>query len=222
MFNPEKLLRGMLRASKRGRTTPGFGSLISGGTALGLVGVAIAAAEHFMKKPESIHQAGAPGTPPLPPGATAGAGPGSAPPPPPQLQSGAQIEPAPVQPTIEKFEPDCDAVLLIRAMIAAANADGIIDADERSNILGKLQEVDLSKEEHAFVVHELLAPKPVQDLVVQVKTAEMAQQVYAASLMAIKVDSEVERDYLRTLSHELKLDEQTLNDIHRQLGVPAL
>lgn len=220
MFNPEKLLGGMLRAGKHGRKL-GLGSLVSGGTALGLVGVAIAAVEHYMNKPKSTSKAGVPGTPPLPSGATASAVAVSAPPPPPP-QNGASLKPAPVQTTGESFEPRNDAVLLIRAMIAAANADGFIDADERTHILGKLKEIDLSKEEHEFVVHELLSPKPLQDLVAQVKTAEMAQQVYAASLMAIEVDSKAERDYLRTLSHELKLDNQTLNAIHQQLGVPAL
>ena len=43
-------------------------------------------------------------------------------------------------------------------MIAAANADGVIDQTERDNILGRLQAVDLSPEEHAFIAQELLAP----------------------------------------------------------------
>lgn len=45
----------------------------------------------------------------------------------------------------------------------------------------------------------------------------MAQQVYAASLMVIELDSEVEREYLRMLFNELKLDVQIVNEIHQQL-----
>ncbi len=213
MFNPEKLLGGMLRSGGRGR---GLGSLVSGGAALGLVGVAMEAAEHFMNKSQSTSQTSPSAAPPPPPGAA----PGGAPPPPPG-QTGAPSAPPPLPAADESSGQHADAVLLIRAMIAAANADGVIDADERANILGKLKSVDLSEEEHEFIVHELLAPKPVQDLLGAVKTPEMARQVYAASLLAIEVDTEAERNYMRTLAQQLNLDDQALDEIHQQLGVGA-
>ena len=46
MFNPEKRLGGLLMGGSRRRG--GIGSLVSSGVALGLVGVAMEAVEHFM------------------------------------------------------------------------------------------------------------------------------------------------------------------------------
>ncbi|HAY37872.1 MAG TPA: hypothetical protein DCY53_00135 [Desulfobacteraceae bacterium] len=50
MFNPEKLLGGLLMGGSRRRS--GLGNLISGGAALGLAGVAMEAMEHFLDKPK--------------------------------------------------------------------------------------------------------------------------------------------------------------------------
>lgn len=111
-----------------------------------------------------------------------------------------------------------DAVLLIRAMIAAANADGMIDAQERGRILDKLKSADLSQEEHQFIVHELLEPKSVKEIVDAVDGDALARQVYAASILAITIDTEAEEAYLKDLSKGLGLGANDVEDIHRQLG----
>jgi len=59
MFNPEKLLGGLLMGGSRRRS--GLGSLLSSGAALGLAGVAMEAVEHFMDKSKSS----ASGLPPM-------------------------------------------------------------------------------------------------------------------------------------------------------------
>jgi uncharacterized membrane protein YebE (DUF533 family) len=111
-----------------------------------------------------------------------------------------------------------DAVLLIRAMIAAANADGVIDVQERSRILEKLKSVDLSEEEHQFIVHELLEPKSIQEIAEAVNNPDFSQQVYAASIMAITVDTDAEKKYLSDLADRLGLDSRTVDSVHGQLG----
>lgn len=221
MFNPEKLLGGLLMGGSRRRG--GLGSLVSGGAALGLAGVAMEAVEHFMDKskasgsgqqppgpapdhtmlpPKPPPVPGVPSAPPLPPGGTAVA------PPPPAGPPG-----------VDDSEGGQDAVLLIRAMIAAANADGVIDQDERNRILGKLETVDLSDQEHSFVVRELLSPVGMENIVTGVKSQEMAKQVYTVSLLAIEVDTDAERTYINTLAQRLGLDESDINDIHRKLVI---
>jgi uncharacterized membrane protein YebE (DUF533 family) len=57
-----------------------------------------------------------------------------------------------------------EAVLLISAMISAAKADGVIDEEERNQILNKLETVDLSDQEHSFIVKELLSPTGLEDI----------------------------------------------------------
>ena len=109
--------------------------------------------------------------------------------------------------------------LLIRAMIAAANADGVIDEEERNGILKKLETMDLTDQEHSFIVNELLSPAGLGDIVSQVNTPEMAKKVYTVSLLAIEVDTDAERTYMNTLAQQLSLNESDLNDIYRKLGV---
>ena len=144
MFNPEKLLGGLLGQSSG--LARGTGTKATVG--LGLLGVAMEAAEHFMNKSQA---SAAPTIPPPPPSGAQAAPPpppGSTPAVPPPLPpnpgvKGANEDPEPAvspPPLPKALNPqERDAVLLIRAMIAAANADGHIDAEERSNILEKLE-----------------------------------------------------------------------------------
>ena len=219
MFNPEKLLGGMLRTGMRGR---GAGSVLSGGAALGLLGVAMEAVEHYMNRPQAASRNGTTAAPPPPPGA--GSAPmrtgGSPPPPPSAGREGLAAPPPPpgLAETRQATTRQADAVLLIRAMIASANADGVIDAQERDQIMEKLKTVDLSKEEHQFIVNELLAPQEAQSIAAGVRSPEMARQVYAASLLAITVDTPAERQYLTNLAEQLKLDARSIEAIHQQLG----
>jgi uncharacterized membrane protein YebE (DUF533 family) len=225
MFNPEKLLGGLLQSGMR-RKRGGLGSLVSSGAALGLVGVAWEAVEHLMNKSQGATapsvpppmappsgMGSAPGTRPAPPEPPGG---GLAPPPPPPLG----VKPIPAAQSA-KQRPD-DAVLLIRAMIAAANADGTIDAKERAAILDKIKSVTLSDEEHQFIVHELLEPQSLQSIVRAVTSPELARQVYLVSVLAIEVDTDEEMDYLQNLAQALQLDPPTIRSLNEQAGVEVI
>jgi len=220
MFNPEKLLGGLIRSSIRGSRA---GSLLKGGAALGLLGVALEAAEHFLgnqHQPNLLdRRAGGPPpvptrptdvSPPPPPGVPTG------PPPPPSARPQG-IPPDPPNPDTETKK----TVLLIRAMIAAANADGVIDSHERDRILQRLRAIDLSPEEQTFIVNELRTPATLEDITRQVDHRQLALQVYAVSLLAITVDTDAEHDYLRRLAQKLSLDKQTIQAIAQKIGVTA-
>jgi len=217
MFNAEKLLGGLIRSSTRG-SRGGLGGLVSGGVAMGAIGVAMEAVEHFMNKPQGTGApAQAPGGPPPAPGSapppppTSGA-PSAAPPPPPMPGPSVPTAPPPAE-----SEDNADAVLLIRAMIAAANADGVIDESEREAILGRLRTVDLSPEEQAFITQELFSPADLETIVERVNSVALGRQVYAVSLMAIEVDTEKERQYMDTLANRLGLDQAAVAAITRSL-----
>jgi uncharacterized membrane protein YebE (DUF533 family) len=112
-----------------------------------------------------------------------------------------------------------NARLMIRAMIQAAKADGEIDAQERDTILSHLS--DASDEEIAFVKAELDAPLDIAGLAAAVgETART--QVYSAALMAISVDTDAERAYLRGLATALHLDDATVAAIHAGAGKAQL
>ena len=219
MFNPEKLLGGLIRSTTRGSSA---GSLLKGGAALGLLGVAIEAAEHYLGNQQQTTLPGsrprsAPPVHPPPATAAPASSPGASPGPPPPPGSRPQVPP-PEPPDRETAANK--AVLLIRAMIAAANADGVIDQAERDRILKKLQSVDLSPEEQAFIVKELLSPSSLEDITRQVDHRQLAMQVYSVSLMAIRVDTDAEHHYMRTLARQLDLDDKTIRAIAEKVGLP--
>lgn len=111
------------------------------------------------------------------------------------------------------------ALVLIRAMVSAAKADGEIDAAERGRIAGRVKESGAGAEALEFLMAEMARPLDVPALVAQVRGPEEAVEVYAASLLAIEVDTDAERQYLNQLGRSLGLDLATLGEIHRALGV---
>jgi uncharacterized membrane protein YebE (DUF533 family) len=104
-------------------------------------------------------------------------------------------------------------------MVAAAAADGSIDEQERRAILQRLSKAGLSEDERRFVTSLLDSPPSMEELLSPGVDSEFATQVYAVSLMAIEVDTESERAYLRKLSTRLGLNRQVVSDLHQQLGV---
>lgn len=114
---------------------------------------------------------------------------------------------------------EANAKLMIRAMIQAAKADGEIDAAERETILSHLS--DASDEEIAFVQAELDAPLDIAGLAASAGDTAKAQ-LYAAALMPITVDSEGERQFLKSLAAALGLDAATLATLHATAGKPQL
>lgn len=112
-----------------------------------------------------------------------------------------------------------EAELLIQAMCYAAKADGHIDAGEKEAILGRLG--DLDDEEIAYLKEHLEGEVDLQGFTSQVPD-DMDEQVYAFSLMAIKLDTQAEAQYFGKLANGLGMDGDTCNRIHKQLGQPEI
>ena len=214
MFNAEKLLGSLMgdafsgtlggkkRHQKRGSS--GLSGLMGGmstGTkakiGVGLLGLAYAAFEHY-KQPSNPAASPSVGTPPPPPALLQ-----NAPPPPPMSAPGVSNE---------------NALHLIRAMITAADADGLIDAQERESILARAREAGFDAESLNALEVEITAPMSLKQLVV--RTPEhLRDETYAAALIAITADSPEERSFLDQLAAGLKLETQARQEIHQQLGL---
>ncbi|MGE0005156.1 MAG: tellurite resistance TerB family protein [Parvibaculaceae bacterium] len=116
------------------------------------------------------------------------------------------------------------SLVLLRAMIAAAKADGHIDADEQNRIFSRLDELDLDTEAKAFVVDELRKPLDIDAVVRGATSPERAVEIYAASVLAIDPDDPAEQAYLAMLASRLKLDPALKASVEteaRKLPVPA-
>lgn len=246
MFDPQRLLGQLMssgfkkgKKSKRsenalsflGSSTSSIGGAlgglpIKGAIGLGALGIGIAAFEHFMAQRQggasTGHPAPAPPTPaPLPP-----------PPPPapnaapPASSTGAEPSAAPpasstVAEPVAANEPAADsaaALLLIRAMIAAAHADGLIDDEERRILLEQSSELGFDAQDRARLEAELMAPLSIEQLVAQTRV-DQAEAVYAAALIAIDPDTDAERAFLADLARRLRLTDADLASIRARLGI---
>jgi uncharacterized membrane protein YebE (DUF533 family) len=98
------------------------------------------------------------------------------------------------------------AALYIRAMVAAAAADGRIDDDEQTKIIGSLKQAGLDAEAEEFLANELNNPASVEDLAAAASTPEQAVQVYTAARIAINPDSPAEKQFLAALASALGID----------------
>ena len=117
---------------------------------------------------------------------------------------------------------DHDAEIIVKAMINAAKADGSIDATELQKIVGKLQENGLTEEEKVFFMTEANKPMDIDAVIASARgEADMAAQIYAASLLAIEVDTPAEQEYMKRLAAGLGLKPQVTGNIEQILGVKS-
>jgi uncharacterized membrane protein YebE (DUF533 family) len=125
--------------------------------------------------------------------------------PPPMKDITPKPEGTPFLPSLPKQRDDMSLAIL-RAMIAAAKADGHIDGMEQQKIFGKLDEMDLDTEAKAFVMDELRKPLDIDSVVAAATSTELAVEIYAASVLAIDPDDPAEQAYVAMLASRLKLD----------------
>ena len=105
------------------------------------------------------------------------------------------------------------AVILVRAMIAAARADGHIDDAEREAILGKIKLAGLGADAQAFLEGELVNPVDLDAIVRAATTDSQKVELYTASRIAIEPDSRAERGYLDLLAGRLGLADALVDHI---------
>ena len=108
-------------------------------------------------------------------------------------------------------------MLLVRAMIAAAKADGEVDPEERARIAATLRTVGAEDNAQRFVEEELAKPVDLYAITAEVRDAATAAEVYTVSLAAIQVDTEAERKYLDALALRLGLDQAAVDELNRKL-----
>ncbi|KIN88752.1 tellurite resistance TerB family protein [Thauera sp. SWB20] len=125
-------------------------------------------------------------------------------------------------PELETMTEPATAELIVRAMISAAKADGEVSEDEIQRIVGRIGADGLSEEEKQFMIAELRRPLDLAALVAEVPNEMVAVEVYAASLLAIELDTPAEAAYLRQLAQALRLDGATLSRLHEITGATAV
>jgi uncharacterized membrane protein YebE (DUF533 family) len=112
------------------------------------------------------------------------------------------------------------AELVLKAMINAAKADGKIDAAEIQRILGKLEEAGTDSDARDFVINEMNKPMDLSSIIAAAKgRPQLAAQIYAASLLAIEVDTPAERRYMQQLADGLYLAPEITAHLEKTVGL---
>lgn len=108
------------------------------------------------------------------------------------------------------------ADVMLRAMVAAAQADGKIDATEQKNIIGALQD-QLDDSELADFRQMLATPISIDEVLDAVEDPATAFNLYLVSAMTIDQDNPREQQYMDALAQKLGISEQAAQMIESQI-----
>ncbi len=145
-------------------------------------------------------------------------------------QGGQQAEQAPVATTSDvpqqgsPFAPVTSAdgkpfaLALIQSMIAAAHADGHIDASEQKQIFDAANRGDLDAEDKAFIFDAMQNPLRPAQIAALAANQEQAAELYLASRLAIDPDHPDEQAYLQDLSQALQLPPALVQHLDAQVA----
>jgi len=111
---------------------------------------------------------------------------------------------------------------ILKALVAAAKADGHVDDQERKMIEAELAQLTDDPALQRWLEAELNKPLDPVDVASAATTPEMASEMYLASVLMVDEEQFMERAYLDELARQLKLDPQLKAELESQVrGVSA-
>lgn len=113
------------------------------------------------------------------------------------------------------------AMKLIRAMIAAAKADGSMDSTELKTVIDTVEASDLTPADKSDILRALNEDIGVDTVAAMANSPEVAAELYGASITAIDIDTPAEQAYLAMLAAKLNLSREMVAALHEAAGVPA-
>ena len=106
---------------------------------------------------------------------------------------------------------------ILKALVAAAKADGHIDDRERQLIEGEFTKLDNDQELQHWLHAELNKPLDPTDVARAASTPEMAAEMYIASVMLVDEENFMEKSYLDELARQLKLEPGLKTELEKQV-----
>jgi len=135
-------------------------------------------------------------------------------------QTGQSIEPQ----TVDRLPPpqaELHSEAILRALVAAAKADGHVDARERELIEGEFSRVEPDRELRQWLHAELEKPLDPAEVAGASASPEIAAEMYLASLLVVDEQSFMERAYLDELARRLGIDDVLKAKLEAQVRTPA-
>jgi len=111
---------------------------------------------------------------------------------------------------------------ILKALVAAAKADGHVDERERALIEGEFVKLDNDQELQRWLHSELNKPLDPADVARAASTPEMAAEMYIASVMLVDEESFMEKSYLDELARQLKLEPGLKVELEKQVRQAVL
>lgn len=105
---------------------------------------------------------------------------------------------------------------MLKAMIAAAKADGHLDERERGLVEAELSRQEADPTMRGWFEEELRRPLDPAEVAQAAATPELAAEMYLASLLVADETSFMERAYLDELARQLRLPEGLKLELERQ------
>lgn len=111
-------------------------------------------------------------------------------------------------------------LLVLRAMITAAYADGHVDTDERVRVYQRIEALELGQAEKGLLMEEISQPLELYQLVQQVPSGAFATEVYLAAALVADTPSRAHRParqlFLRELAEQLALPRDLVRALQQQ------
>jgi uncharacterized membrane protein YebE (DUF533 family) len=135
-----------------------------------------------------------------------------------QAQQGTAPETAPQ--TLDRLpaaQVEQHSQAILRALVAAAKADGHVDERERALIEGEFIKLDNDQELQHWLHAELNKPLDPADVARAARTPETAAEMYIASVMMVDEENFMEKSYLDELARQLKLEPGLKAELEKQV-----
>lgn len=113
---------------------------------------------------------------------------------------------------------DDEARTMLRAMVAATMADGLMDTTERERLYSALAAANIGGAGRAWLDRELADPADVDELAAAVSSPEQAARIYAAARLAIEPDTLQERQFLKMLAEALDVPAEAVARLDEELA----
>lgn len=104
---------------------------------------------------------------------------------------------------VAEVQADATAMLLLRAMVFAAKADGHIDPTERERITKVVQQMFQGQDASRLLAGLMDEPLNPEALAARVQSPEQGEDVYRLSCLIVDIDHFMERGYLDGLARAL-------------------
>lgn len=119
--------------------------------------------------------------------------------------------------TLPAPEVESHSQAILKALIAAAKADGHVDDREREVIEGEFSRIGAEPEVRQWLQAELSKPLDPAEVASAATSPELAAEMYIASLIAADDQNFMERAYLDELARQLKLDDALKAKLEQQV-----